>query len=79
MGVSDILVQCTEETKALLKLELEIEKSELEEKWHFASLEKIFIENRIYRDIEECETWEEIIQTIHKGLKTIYGGICFVR
>ena len=69
MGVSEILAQSTEETKGLLKLELEIEKAELEEKWHFASLEKIFIENRIYRDIEECETWEEIISTIHKGLK----------
>jgi topoisomerase-4 subunit A len=69
MKVSDILVQNTEETKSLLKLELEIEKGELEEKWHFASLEKIFIENRIYRDIEECETWDEIIQTIPKGLK----------
>ncbi len=69
MGVSEILAQSTQETKGLLKLELEIEKAELEEKWHFASLEKIFIENRIYRDIEECETWEEIISSIHKGLK----------
>lgn len=69
LGVSHILAQSTEATKELLKLELEIEKGELEEKWHFASLEKIFIENRIYRDIEECETWEEIITTIHKGLK----------
>jgi topoisomerase-4 subunit A len=75
MGVSDILVQCTEETKSLLKLELEIEKGELEEKWHFASLEKIFIENRIYRDIEECETWEDIIATIHKGLKPFTGHL----
>ncbi|MEZ4721200.1 MAG: DNA gyrase/topoisomerase IV subunit A [Flavobacteriales bacterium] len=69
MGVSDILAESTEQTKGLLKLELEIEKSELEEKWHFASLEKIFIEKRIYRDIEECETWEDIIATIHTGLK----------
>jgi topoisomerase-4 subunit A len=50
-------------------LELLIELNELREEWHFASLEKIFIEKRIYRDIEECETWEEIIATIHKGLK----------
>jgi topoisomerase IV subunit A len=56
-------------TKSLLKLELEIELGELEEKWHLSSLEKIFIENRIYRDIEECTTWESIIETIHKGLK----------
>ena len=53
----------------MLKLELEIELGELQETWHFASLEKIFIENRIYRDIEECETWEEILKAIHDGLK----------
>lgn len=69
MGVSEILEQNTFQTKDLLKLELEIRKGELEEQWHFASLEKIFIEKRIYRDIEECETWEAIIETIHKGLK----------
>ena len=69
LGVSELLKISTERTKELLKLELEIELGELQEKWHFASLEKIFIENRIYRDIEECETWEEILQTIHAGLK----------
>lgn len=69
MGMSQMLLESAEQTKQLLKLELEIKKSELEESWHFASLEKIFIENRIYRDIEECETWEAIIETIHKGLK----------
>lgn len=69
LGVNEILRRCTEHTKELLKMELEIRKGELEEQWHFASLEKIFIENRIYRDIEECESWEEIISTIHKGLK----------
>lgn len=69
IGVSQILAESTEQTKELLKLELEIEKGELQEKWHFASLEKIFIENRIYRDIEECETWEEILSTIHRGLE----------
>ncbi|MEX2597895.1 MAG: DNA gyrase/topoisomerase IV subunit A [Salibacteraceae bacterium] len=69
MGVSQMLAESAELTKSLLKMELEIKKGELEEQWHFASLEKIFIENRIYRDIEECETWDEIIQTIHKGLK----------
>jgi topoisomerase-4 subunit A len=42
---------------------------ELQEKWHFSSLEKIFIENRIYRDIEECETWQAVIDAIDKGLK----------
>lgn len=69
LGVNEILRICTEHTKELLKRELLIRKGELEEQWHFASLEKIFIENRIYRDIEECESWEEIIQAIHKGLK----------
>lgn len=68
LDVNDILRQSTENTVELLKRELEIRKNELEEKWHFSSLEKIFIEERIYRDIEECETWEEIIQAIDKGL-----------
>ncbi|MDH5602509.1 MAG: DNA gyrase/topoisomerase IV subunit A, partial [Cyclobacteriaceae bacterium] len=52
----------------LLKRELEIKRDELKEKILFSSLEKIFIENRIYRDIEECETWEAVIETIDKGL-----------
>ncbi len=69
LSVSDILEISTERTKQLLKLELEIKKSELEEKWHMASLEKVFIENRIYRDIEECETWEAVIEAIDLGLK----------
>lgn len=68
-GVNEMLHTSTLQTRDLLRQELEIEKSELEEQWHFASLEKIFIENRIYRDIEECETWEAILSTIHKGLK----------
>ena len=69
MGISEMLRNSTIQTKDLLRRELEIEKSELEEQWHFASLEKIFIENRIYRDIEECETWDAILTTIHEGLK----------
>ena len=48
----------TDNTLDLLRRELEINLKELQEKWHFSSLEKIFIENRIYRDIEECETWD---------------------
>lgn len=68
-GVNEILEKCTRNTVELLKKELEITRSELEEKWHFSSLEKIFIENRIYRDIEECETWEDIIKTIDIGLE----------
>lgn len=69
LGVSELLRISTEKTKALLGQELDILKSELEEKWHLASLEKIFIEKRIYRDIEECETWEAVIETIHEGLR----------
>jgi topoisomerase IV subunit A len=67
--VNELLRISTEHTKDLLKLELEILQRDLEEKLHFASLEKIFIENRIYRDIEECETWEAVISTIDTGLK----------
>ncbi|MCX7638700.1 MAG: DNA gyrase/topoisomerase IV subunit A, partial [Cyclobacteriaceae bacterium] len=69
MGVNEILKHCTDQTVALLKRELEIKKAELKEKILFSSLEKIFIENRIYRDIEECESWEEVLSTIDKGLK----------
>lgn len=69
VGVSEILEISTLQTKDLLRQELEIRKRELEEQWHFASLEKIFIENRIYRDIEECETWEAILEAIHTGLE----------
>lgn len=69
LKVDDILKFCTEQTRDLLKKELELKKKALEDKWHFASLEKIFIENRIYRDIEECETWEAVIKAIADGLK----------
>ncbi len=66
--VTEILNHSVEQTVALLRQELEIRKGELLEKILFSSLEKIFIENRIYRDIEECETWEDVIDTIDKGL-----------
>jgi topoisomerase-4 subunit A len=69
IGVTEILQTSAERTKYLLGRELEIELGELQESWHFSSLEKIFIEKRVYRDIEECETWAEILETIHKGLK----------
>lgn len=69
MGVSEMLQVSTHHTLDLLKKELEINLNELQEKWHFSSLEKIFIEKRIYRDIEECETWEAVIKAIDKGLK----------
>ncbi len=69
IGVKEMLQRSTDNTVALLKEELEIQLGELEEQWHFASLERIFIENRIYRDIEEEETWEGVISAIDKGLK----------
>ena len=69
LTISEILQQSVAQTVDLLKRELEIKKSELMEKILFNSLEKIFIENRIYRDIEECETWESVIETIDKGLE----------
>jgi len=69
LNVNDILKRNNQQTLDLLKSELEIRKSELLEKILFSSLEKIFIENRIYRDIEECETWEDVLDTIDRGLK----------
>lgn len=67
--VHELLKISTHSTKELLRQELEIKKNELEEKWQFSSLEKIFIENRIYREIEEAETWEAVIQIIDEELK----------
>ncbi|MEQ5791670.1 DNA gyrase/topoisomerase IV subunit A [Muricauda sp. NFXS6] len=69
IGVKEMLERSTDNTVDLLKAELEIQLSELEEQWHFSSLERIFIENRIYREIEEEETWEGVIDAIDKGLK----------
>ena len=69
IGVSDMLKISTDRTVSLLKSELEIQLSELEEQWHFLSLERIFIENRIYRDIEEKTTREDVIKAVDDGLK----------
>jgi len=69
IGVSDILKRSTDNTKDLLKLELEYKKGDYESQWHYASLERIFIENRIYRDIENVDTWEGVIMAISNGLK----------
>jgi topoisomerase IV subunit A len=69
LSVNEILRLSTLNTQELLRRELQIRLNELEEDWHFSSLEKIFIEKRIYRDIEECTTWESVIETIHAGLK----------
>jgi len=69
VGVTEMLRRSTDNTVALLKSELEIKLGEFQEQWHFASLERIFIEKRIYRDIEEEETWEGVINAIDKGLQ----------
>jgi len=68
IGVKEMLRRSTDRTKELLRMELDIRLRELEEGWHMSSLEKIFIENRIYNSIEECETWEAVIETIDRGL-----------
>ena len=68
LGVRDILKISTDNTKDLLKKELEIQLNELENQWHSISLERIFIENRIYRDIEEKTTWDDVLSTIDSGL-----------
>lgn len=67
--VDDLLKKSSLRTRDLLKWELEIKLGELQDKWHHNSLEKIFIENRIYRRIEECTTWDSVIEEIWKGLK----------
>jgi topoisomerase-4 subunit A len=69
IGVSDMLKISTDRTVQLLKSELEIQLRELEEQWHFLSLERIFIENKIYRDIEDKTTKEDVIKAVDDGLK----------
>ena len=69
VGVREILKRSAERTKELLKQELEIKLSELEQQWHWDSLERIFIEERIYRNIEKSKTWESVLEEIRAGLK----------
>ena len=69
LTVSEILRRNTDHTVALLKKELEIELNELQEKWHFASLEKIFIENEIYQEIKGKSSKEEVYEAVDKALK----------
>ena len=65
----------TDHTVQLLKRELEVQLKDLENQWHYSSLERIFIENKIYRDIELAETWEEVISFISKGLQPHIGDL----
>lgn len=74
-NVNDLLRHSAFHTREMLKQELEIKLGELQEKWHFASLEKIFIEKRIYRNIEEATTWEAVMAAIWKGLKPYLGDL----
>ena len=68
MTVHELLTVSSENTKALLKKELEIRLSELEDKWHYTSLEKIFFEEKIYKELEQKhETWETVIEAIDKA------------
>jgi topoisomerase-4 subunit A len=69
LGVREILKRSVDRTKALLKRELEIKLEELEQQWHWDSLERIFIEERIYRRIEKSKTWESVLEEIREGLK----------
>jgi len=69
LSVSDILRFTVDQTRELLRRELEIRLDELRQNWLNASLEKIFIENRIYRKIENCETWEAVMQTIYREMR----------
>lgn len=68
LTVKEILRISTRNTLELIRRELEIRMEELREQWHYSSLEKIFIENKIYRKIEIAETWEEVLTVIEKGL-----------
>ena len=69
IGISDMLRISTDSTVSILKKELEYKLNEFKEKWHFSSLERMFIENKIYRLIENEETWEGVISSIENGLK----------
>ena len=68
LGVSEILIKSTDNTVNILKKELEIRLMELEDQWHNFSLERIFIENKIYRNIEKEETWEGVLKAIRDGI-----------
>lgn len=68
VGVKELLSNSADHTKELLKRELEIKLAELEEKWHYTSLEKIFFEEKIYKELEKGHaTWEKVIEGIDKG------------
>ena len=70
LGVNDLLKISADNTKDLLKRELEIKLAELQEKWHYTSLEKIFFEEKIYKELEKKhETWEKVLEAIDKAFE----------
>lgn len=69
LSVPDILRRSTAHTKELIRAELKIQEKEWLDKFHFASLEKIFIENRVYHEIEEAETWESVLEIIDQEMR----------
>ncbi|MFO1448622.1 MAG: DNA gyrase/topoisomerase IV subunit A [Opitutaceae bacterium] len=75
LGVSEILRRSVDKTVQLLKRELEIRLEELEQQWHWDSLERIFIEERVYRRIEKSQTWESVLEEIRTGLKPFLKGL----
>jgi topoisomerase-4 subunit A len=75
LGVSEILRRSVDRTVALLRQELEIRLTELQQQWHWDSLERIFIEERIYRRIEKSETWESVLAEIRSGLQPFLGRL----
>ena len=74
-NVNEVLTDSVYETRDLLKAELELEKSDLEQKWHLLSLEKIFIENKIYRLIENANEWSEVINIITNALEPFTNNL----
>ena len=76
LSVDDILIYDTEHTRDLLKKQLEIKKNELEDNWHYTSLEKIFFENRVYKILEEDQkTWEAQIKDVYKRMCEFQGQL----
>ncbi len=74
-NINDVLIDSVNQTKALLNRELELDKEDLEQKWHLLSLEKIFIENKIYRLIEDANSWELALEIIRKALLPFDGRL----
>lgn len=76
LSVDDILIYDTEHTRDLLRKQLEIKKNELEDSWHYTSLEKIFFENRVYKILEEDQkTWEAQIKDVFKRMCEFQGQL----